>query len=97
MGKAQQFIPRMCACSFEDLRQSSAVRQLGLLSSGHPETLVLYTYSNSDPEYERNLHFFVQYGMAEGDGCDYLMVVQQVSLSVYSMQSPLGKPQSGKS
>lgn len=87
----------MCACSFEDLRQSSAVRQLGLLSSGHPETLVLYTYSNSDPEYERNLHFFVQYGMAEGDGCDYLMVVQQVSLSVYSMQSPLGKPQSGKS
>lgn len=72
----------MCACSFEDLRQSSAVRQLGLLSSGHPETLVLYTYSNSDPEYERNLHFFVQYGMAEGDGCDYLMVVQQVTATI---------------
>ncbi|KAL3163355.1 hypothetical protein ABBQ32_009744 [Trebouxia sp. C0010 RCD-2024] len=62
---------------FEDLRQTSAARQLGLLSSRHPETLVLYTYSNSDLEYERNLHFFVQHGMAEGDGCDYLIIVQQ--------------------
>ena len=65
-------------CSFEDLRQSAAVRQLGLLSSGHPDTLVLYTYSNSDQEYERNLHFFVQHGMAEGDGCNYVIIVQQV-------------------
>lgn len=70
-------------CSFEDLRQSVAVRQLGLLSSGHPETLVLYTYSNSDPEYERNLHFFVQYGMAEGDGCNYVIIVQQVIKALF--------------
>ena len=67
-----------CVCSFEDMRQASAARQLGLLSSDQPETLVLYTYSNSDPEYERNLHFFVEHGMAEGDGCDYVIIVQEV-------------------
>ena len=63
------------------MRQASAARQLGLLSSTQPETLVLYTYSNSDPEYERNLHFFVEHGMAEGDGCDYVIVVQEVSVA----------------
>ena len=41
-------------------------------------TIILYTYSNSDPEYERNLNFFVEHGMWEGDGCQYLIIVQQV-------------------
>lgn len=57
----------------------SAAQHLGLLSSDRAETLVLYTYSNSDTEYERNLHYFVEHGMAEGDGCDYIIVVQEVS------------------
>ena len=56
----------------------SAAQQLGLLSSEQPETLVLYAYSNSDAEYERNLHYFVQHGMSEGDGCDYVIIVQEV-------------------
>ena len=43
-----------------------------------PSTLVIYTYSKSDPEYERNLDFFVAHGMWEGDGCHYLIIVQQV-------------------
>ena len=42
------------------------------------ETLVVYTYSKSDPEYERNLEYFVAHGMWEGDGCQYLIIVQQV-------------------
>ena len=42
------------------------------------DTLVVYTYSKTDVEYERNLAFFVDHGMWEGDGCDYLIVVQQV-------------------
>lgn len=46
------------------------------------ENLVIYTYSNSDLEYERNLVFFVQHAMWEGDGCDYLIIVQQVSCSM---------------
>lgn len=29
-------------------------------------------------EYINNLHFFARTGMAEGDGCDYIVVVQQV-------------------
>ena len=68
-----------CLCSFDDFRQMSAAQHLGLLSSEHPETLVLYTYSNTDTEYERNLHYFVEHGMAEGDGCDYVIIVQEVS------------------
>ena len=42
------------------------------------DTLVVYVYSNSDSEYERNLHFFVERGMADGDGCHYIIVVQEV-------------------
>jgi hypothetical protein len=42
------------------------------------DTLVIYVYSKTDPEYERNLHFFVNHGMWEGDGCEYLIIVQQV-------------------
>ena len=70
----------LCLCSFHDFRQMSAAQHLGLLSSDRSETLVLYTYSNSDTEYERNLHYFVEHGMAEGDGCDYIIVVQEVSV-----------------
>lgn len=42
------------------------------------ETLVLYGYSNSDPEYRANLAFFVRHGMWEGDGCNYIIVVPKV-------------------
>jgi hypothetical protein len=52
-----------------------------LLPDGRsPETLVIYVYSASDTEYARNLHFFVRNGMWEGDGCDYVIVVQQVCI-----------------
>ncbi|KAA6422349.1 MAG: hypothetical protein FRX49_07819, partial [Trebouxia sp. A1-2] len=61
----------------DDFRHMSAAQHLGLLSSEHPETLVLYTYSNSDTEYERNLHYFVEHGMADGDGCNYVIIVQE--------------------
>ena len=79
------FVSRHHSCvyiySYGKLRQAVAVQQLYTdhLSPDHPETLVLYTYSNSDPEYERNMHFFVRHGMAEGDGCEYVITVQQVS------------------
>lgn len=45
---------------------------------GGPDTLVAYIYSNSDPEYEHNLEFFVRHGMREGDGCQYIIAVQHV-------------------
>ena len=68
----------------------SAALQLGVLPSGQPETLVLYAYSNTDTEYERNLHYFVEHGVAEGDGCDYIIIVQEVrTLPQPECQSPL--------
>lgn len=71
----------LSACSFKLAEpKQTAVGQPGLkgLPSSHPNTLVLYTYSNTDSEYERNMHFFVQHGMAEEDGCEYVIIVQQV-------------------
>ena len=47
-------------------------------------TLVIYIFSNTDPEYERNLQFFTQHGMWEGDGCQYVIVVQQVNYTTGS-------------
>ena len=46
---------------------------------------MLYTYSNSDTEYERNLHYFVEHGMADGDGCDYVIIVQEVSNLLHTL------------
>ncbi|GAX83294.1 hypothetical protein CEUSTIGMA_g10720.t1 [Chlamydomonas eustigma] len=43
-----------------------------------PSTLVLYIFSNSDPEALNNLHYFVREGISSPkDGCDYLIVLQQ--------------------
>ncbi len=50
------------------------------------DTLVIFVYSDSDTEYEQNLQFFVRHGMWEGDGCDYIIVVQQVRDSIDMMQ-----------
>jgi hypothetical protein len=41
------------------------------------DTLVIYIFSNTDPEYLDNLRFFVHFGVADGDGCDYIIVVQE--------------------
>ena len=51
--------------------------------SGGPkpvDTLIVYIYSKSDPEYEANLRFFVRNGVGAHDGCDYIIVVQQVGI-----------------
>ena len=60
----------------------SALRLTGALMPD-PDTLVMYVYSNSDPEYERNLRFFVANGVRAGDGCDYVIVLQVVRLGGY--------------
>lgn len=40
-------------------------------------TLLVYVFSNTDPEYINNLRFFVQFGMAPDDGVTYIIVVQE--------------------
>ena len=44
---------------------------------GWPETLVVYIFSNTDPEYFNNLKFFLKWGVREGDGAYYIIVVQE--------------------
>ena len=51
----------------------------GIVANIKPSTLNIYVFSNTDPEYERNLQFFIKHGMWEGDGCNYVIIVQQVS------------------
>jgi hypothetical protein len=43
--------------------------------SGRARTLVLYIFSNTDKEYINNLRFFISNGIREGDGCDYIIVI----------------------
>ena len=40
-----------------------------------PQTLVLYIFSNSDPEYIDNLRFYVRTAIHEDDGCHHVIVV----------------------
>ena len=61
---------------YEEVQSAAAA-----LLPAEVDTLVIYTYSKTDVEYEKNLAFFVQHGMWEGDGCEYLIIVQQARVS----------------
>lgn len=41
-------------------------------------TLVIYIYSKTDTEYENNLLFFLKWGVAADDGCDYIFILQEI-------------------
>ncbi|EIE18080.1 hypothetical protein COCSUDRAFT_31853 [Coccomyxa subellipsoidea C-169] len=43
-------------------------------------TLVLYTFSDTDPEYLHNLEYFIQYGLG-GKDVEYIFIVQQTRTS----------------
>ena len=42
------------------------------------DTLVIYVYSNTNAEYQRNFHFFFNHGIRPKDGHHYIIVVQDV-------------------
>lgn len=42
------------------------------------QTLVLYTFSNTDAQYYGNLLYFVNYGMPGCDTCEYIVVVNDL-------------------
>ena len=48
-----------------------------LPSGAWAPTLCIYVFSDTDPEYIKNLRFFVKFGMAADDGIDYIVVVQE--------------------
>ena len=39
-------------------------------------TLVVYIFSKTDTEYENNMRFFLRWGVAADDGCDYVIIIQ---------------------
>lgn len=53
----------------------SEMNQLGL-SKAPPDTLVIYIFSYTNPEYKENLLHFVRHGIREDDGCQYVIVIQ---------------------
>jgi hypothetical protein len=50
----------------------------GLAGKGSgPDVLVMYVFSNTDPEYLENLKFFLREGVHPSDGCEYLFIVNR--------------------
>lgn len=52
------------------------------------DTLVVYVYSPTDPEYANNLRYFLRQGVHDNDGCDYVFVLQSVRDSGGCMMLP---------
>ena len=46
------------------------------------DTLVVYVYSNTNPEYQRNFHFFLKHGIKPDDNHHYIIVIQDVLVSI---------------
>lgn len=46
-------------------------------NSKQSDVLVMYIFSNTDPQYLNNLKYFVREGVHAGDGCEYLFVVNK--------------------
>ena len=47
-----------------------------LSGSSAAHTLVVYIFSKTDTEYENNMRFFLRWGVAADDGCDYVIIIQ---------------------
>ena len=85
----------LCAALFclASLRTSWTGRREGTGMASHPHTLVMYIFSDSDPEAINNLRYFVRHAVREGDGCEYVIVVQQGKMKgqeIDSQQEPKG-------
>ena len=46
-----------------------------VLSGPHPDTLVMYAFSDTDAEYTQNLRYFVAEASRQGDDSDYLFII----------------------
>ncbi|KAL6766934.1 hypothetical protein ACKKBG_A37960 [Auxenochlorella protothecoides x Auxenochlorella symbiontica] len=59
---------------YQGIRPSSLIHAMGPRDRS---TLVVYVYSFTDPEYEGNLRYFLEHGVAADDGVDYVIVMQE--------------------
>ncbi|KAI3431515.1 hypothetical protein D9Q98_004565 [Chlorella vulgaris] len=55
----------------------SGMHGMHRFGDGTAHTLIIYVYAHTDVEYEENLLYFLEFGVQPGDGCDYLIVVQE--------------------
>ena len=55
----------------------NALERSWAFQGGEVDTLVTYIFSDTDPEYRENLRFFLRWGIREGDGADYIIVLQE--------------------
>lgn len=59
-----------------------------------PDTLVVYIFSNTDPDYFDNLKHFLRWGLREGDGAYYIIVVQDGGKSPVMLSGSCSLPSS---
>ena len=57
-------------------RLTASSDSLSLTTSG--KTLVVHIFAYTDPEYLKNLRFFVQWGIDPNDDAEYVVVVQNL-------------------
>lgn len=57
--------------------------------SASADVLVMYVFSNTDPQYLDNLRYFVREGVAQDDGCDYVFIVNQGNDEVRRHPTPV--------
>ena len=60
-------------------------------SSRAAHTLVVYIFSKTDTEYENNMRFFLRWGVAADDGCDYVIIIQTMGEGM-KVHAPLLPP-----
>jgi hypothetical protein len=53
------------------------------------DVLVMYVFSNTDPQYLENLRFFLREGVYAADGCEYLFIVNRSSDEKVLHDSPI--------
>ena len=58
---------------------------------GSVDTLVVYIFSATDLEYINNLNFFLKFGIREGDGAEYVIILQQDESGEVSLSGDLAQ------
>ena len=76
-------------------KPQNSVERAWAFQGGDTDTLVVYIFSNTDPEYLYNLKFFLKFGVREEDGADYVIVLQQDSAEVWNRTLETNKPNIG--
>ena len=58
---------------------SSPIRReaANAVADDKPHTLVMYVYSNTNPQYPDNLKFFVRHGIPGCSGCRYVIIINE--------------------